>query len=491
MAKLDPDNFKSAKDVLDERQAAARKRKRDEEGTGSDEVNGDDDDNGRDHSEKPRQGQKVDDQKAKKRKIADKSQSRPESEQLADRDDKDDTEEQKKRRKAEQRAAKRERKRAKFEKSRAKRERQKARKQEAVANEPKARDGDNGDDAEVREEPEDNAEMVEGIDITGESTSMVQPADSSSASPSPALDSPILSPQSHSGGSSVSSIIPPPELAPLAKLKPQPPMTQTLSRPDDASQAAKERLEARLAELRAARKADGPDGRPARNRQELLEMRRKKEEERRAQKKELRRKAKEEEARKQEEEIARRFSPGGSGSLLASPRSPMEPGNNFSFGRVAFGDGAQADTSLATIMEQRHHKGPADPATALRAAQSKKSRLSGLDEVKRAEIEEKDMWLNAKKRAHGERVRDDTSLLKKALKRQESAKKKSEKEWQGRLEGVAKGQEIRQRKREDNLRKRKEEKGSKGKKNKSKKVKRPGFEGSFKGRTGGGKKNKA
>jgi hypothetical protein len=491
MAKLDPDNFKSAKDVLDERQAAARKRKRDEEGAGSDEANGNDDDNGGCRSEKPKQGQKVDDQKAKKRKIVDKSQPRPENEQPADRDDKDNTEEQKKRRKAEQRAAKRERKRAKFEKSRAKRERQKARKQEAVANEPKARDGDNGNDAGVGEEPEDNAEMVEGIDVTGESTSMVQPADSSSASPSPALDSPILSPQLHSGGSSVSSIIPPSESGPLAKSKPQPPMTQTPSKPDDASQTAKDRLEARLAELRAARKADGPDGRPARNRQELLEMRRKKEEERRTQKKEQRRKAKEEEARKQEEEIARRFSPGGSGSLLASPRSPMEPSNNFSFGRVAFGDGAQADASLATIMEQRHHKGPADPATALRAAQSKKSRLSGLDEAKRAEIEEKDMWLNAKKRAHGERVRDDTSLLKKALKRQQSAKKKSEKEWQGRLEGVAKGQEIRQRKREDNLRIRKEEKGSKGKKSKSKKVKRPGFEGSFKGRTGGGKKNKA
>jgi hypothetical protein len=474
--------------VLDERQAAVRKRKREEEGAGSDEDNDDDDDNddGGDRSEKPRQGPNVGDQKAKKRKIADKSQSKPESEQPAERDDKGDTEEQKKQKKAEQRAAKRERKRAKLEKSRAKRERQKVRQQEAVANEPKAGDGDNGDngdDAGVGEESEDNAEMVEGIDITVESTSMVQPADSSSASPSPALDSPILSPQLQSGGSSVSSIIPPSESAPLAKLN--------LSKPDDASQSAKDRLEARLAELRAARKADGPDGRPARNRQELLEMRRKKEEERRAQKKEQRRKAKEEEARKQEEEIARRFSPGGSGSLLASPRSPMEPSNNFSFGRVAFGDGAQADASLTTIMEQRHHKGPADPATALKAAQSKKSRLSGLDEAKRAEIEEKDMWLNAKKRAHGERVRDDTSLLKKALKRQESAKKKSEKDWQGRLEGVAKGQEIRQRKREDNLQKRKEEKGSKGKKNKSKKVKRPGFEGSFKGRTGGPKKNKA
>jgi hypothetical protein len=470
--------------VLDERQAAARKRKRDEEGAGSDDD--DDDDGGGDRSEKPRQRPNIGDQKAKKRKIADKSQSKPESEQPAERDDKGDTEEQKKQKKAEQRAAKRERKRAKLEKSRAKRERQKVRQQEAVANEPKAGDGDNGDngdDAGVGEESEENAEMVDGIDITVESTSMVQPADSSSASPSPALDSPILSPQLQSGGSSVSSIIPPSESAPLAKLN--------LSKPDDASQSAKDRLEARLAELRAARKADGPDGRPARNRQELLEMRRKKEEERRAQKKEQRRKAKEEEARKQEEEIARRFSPGGSGSLLASPRSPMEPSNNFSFGRVAFGDGAQADASLTTIMEQRHHKGPADPATALKAAQSKKSRLSGLDEAKRAEIEEKDLWLNAKKRAHGERVRDDTSLLKKALKRQESAKKKSEKEWQGRLEGVAKGQEIRQQKREDNLRKRKEEKGSKGKKNKSKKVKRPGFEGSFKGRTGGPKKNKA
>jgi hypothetical protein len=494
VAKLDPDNFKSAKDVLDERQAAARKRKRDEEGAGSDEDNGDDNDDGGDRSEKPRQGPKVDDQKAKKRKIADKSQSKPESERPAERDDKGDTEEQKKQRKAEQRAAKRERKRAKFEKSRAKRERQKARQREAVTNEPKAQNGGNGgngDDAGVGEESEDNAEMIEGVDIAGESTSMAQPADSSSASPSPALDSSILSPQLHSGSSSVSSIIPPSESASLAKLNLQLPMTQNLSKPDDASQSAKDRLEARLAELRAARKADGPNGRPARNRQELLEMRRKKEEERRAQKKEQRRKAKEEEARKQEEEIARRFSPGGSGSLLASPRSPMEPSNNFSFGRVAFGDGAQADASLTTIMEQRHHKGPVDPATALKAAQSKKSRLSGFDEAKRAEIEEKDMWLNAKKRAHGERVRDDTSLLKKALKRQESAKKKSEKEWQGRLEGVAKGQEIRQRKREDNLRKRKEEKGSKGKKNKSKKVKRPGFEGSFKGRTGGGKKNKA
>ena len=477
MAKLDPDNFVSAKDVLDQRQAAARKRKREEEGIGSD--------NGEERSETPQEGLTGDDRESKKRKTADMAQLEPESEQQADKEDGDDANEQRKRRKAEQKATTRERKRAKAEKSKEKRERQKAKKKEAVANEPKKRNADQ------LEEGDEDAEIFEGIDIAGESASISKPAHESSASPSPAVESPILSPQPHSGTSSISSIIPPSESAPLKLPPPQPSITQNSSKAGEASQSAKERLETRLAELRAARKADGPDGRPARNRQELLDMRRKKEEERRNQKKEQRRKAREEEARKQQEEIARRFSPGGSGSLLASPRSPMEPSNNFSFGRVAFGDGAEADATLSSVMEQRKHKGPADPATALKAAQSKMSRLSGLDEAKRADIEQKDMWLNAKKRAHGERVRDDTSLLKKALKRQEGTKKKSEKEWQGRLEGMAKGQEIRQRKREGNLRKRKEEKGSKGKKNKSKKVKRPGFEGSFKGRTGGGKKSKA
>ena len=409
----------------------------------------------------------------------------------ADRSDQEDTEEQKRQRKAEKKAAKRERRRAKAEKSKEKRGRQKSKTQDATANEAEQHDTNRLDDEGEDYQLEEGTEMVEGIDITVESTPNEQRDDISSASTSPAVESSILSPQLHSGSSSISSIVPPTESATHKTPQSQPTTTQHSSKINEGSLSAKTRLETRLSELRAARKADGPDGRPARNRQELLEMRRKKEEERRGQKKEQRRKAKEEEARQQQEEIARRFSPGGSGSLLASPRSPMEPSNNFSFGRVAFGDGAHADATLSSVLDQRKHKGPTDPATALKAAQNKKSRLSGLDEAKRKEIEEKDMWLNAKKRAHGERVRDDTSLLKKALKRQEGAKKKSEKEWQGRVEGVAKGREIRQRKREDNLQKRREEKGNKGKKNKSKKEKRPGFEGSFKGRTGGGKKSKA
>ena len=87
-------------------------------------------------------------------------------------------------------------------------------------------------------------------------------------------------------------------------------------------------------------------------------------------------------------------------------------------------------------------------------------------------------------------------MLKKTLKRKEKAKKKSGKEWDERITGVEKAKEGKQKRREENLRKRREEKGIKrgGKKGGSKKSKgksskgkaRPGFEGTFK--TGGARK---
>jgi len=216
-----------------------------------------------------------------------------------------------------------------------------------------------------------------------------------------------------------------------------------------------------------------------------MEARRRKEEQRKAHKKELRKQAKDDEQRAAAEaELARLR---GSGSPLSTPDifSPRSPQNNFAFGRVTFDDGQQMDPNMTTILDPHKKKGPQDPRTALQAAQKKQARINGLDEAKKADIEEKDAWLNAKKRAHGEKVRDDTSLLKKALKRKEKAKSKSEKEWDTRIEGVQKGKEIRQKKREENLKKRREEKGGKGKgkgkgKKPGKKAKaRPGFEGSF------------
>ena len=492
MAKLDPDNYKSALDVMDERAAAEKKRKREEEGDVSPPP---------EQLEKPREGLKTDDRKSKKRRIeASDTVSALTTDGQGAKNEPKETEEQRKQRKAEKKAAKRDRKQVKIARAKEKRDRLKAKKQDSVSNEPKhrktANDQTNEDDED--DQSEDDVDMTDAVDLQVGDITIPEADEALSASPSPPAESPVMSPQIHSGSSSVSSIVPPttaesgpPQTKPAPNVNEKRQSTkQTPLETQKAAQDARERLQARVAELRAARKADGLDGREPRNRQELLEQRRRKEEARKAAKKEQRRKEKEEEAEKQDEEIARRFSPGGSGSLLASPMSPMEPANNFSFGRVAFGDGAHADATLSSLLDPKKHKGPADAATALKAAQNKAARLSGLDEAKRKDIEEKDLWLNAKKKAHGERVRDDTSLLKKALKRQESIKKKSENEWQGRIEGVAKGQEMRQKKREANLQKRRDEKGNHGKKNnsKAKKVKRPGFEGSFKGRTGGGKK---
>jgi Surfeit locus protein 6/60S ribosome biogenesis protein Rrp14 len=490
MAKLDPDNAKSAKDVMDERAAAAAlKRKREEEGSSDYEA----------PTEKQREGLKLHDRKDKRRKTNKKEPNEPKADNTNEKADETTVDDQKRQR-AEKKAAKKEKARAKKLKTQQKLERKKAEKRLASSHESQDSISDNQDEGE---NGEDDLEVVDAIDIGGKNTTTMTTDDGrSTASPSPEIASPMHSPQLHSGSSSISSILPlsissadKPAISKSTQSNPTPSSSISV---DPSSLTPQQRLEARINALRAARKADGPDGRQPRNRQELLESRRRKEEERRAHKKELRRKAKAEELRKQEEEVAKRFSPGGSGSLIASPRSPMEPGNTFSFGRVAFGDGTQADSSLSSLLDPPKRKGPSDANTALQAAQNRASRLSGLDEAKRADIQQKDMWLNAKKKAHGERVKDDTSLLKKALKRQEDSKKKSEKEWQGRIEGVSKSQEMKQKRREQNLSKRRDEKGGGGKKKKTsktgaagkkaKKIKRPGFEGSFKTKPGTGRK---
>ena len=321
------------------------------------------------------------------------------------------------------------------------------------------------------------------MDVTGLSN---QPPNSSpsTASSTPDPDSPAFDqPALPSGSSSVSSIAPPP-LSDNITTNTEIDKPQKDIKPKIDHTELEARLRQRIDELRARRNADGLNGKPARTRQELIEARRQKAEQSKAYKKELRRKEKEETARKQAETLARGsplLSP-RSGFLNApSPSSEQPDTNNFSFGRIAFADGQQTSARLDSLVDPKQKtKGPQDPLTALKAAQSKEARIRSLDENKQENIAEKEMWANARKRAHGERVRDDTNLLKKTLKRKEKQKKKSEKEWGERLEGVRKAGEIKQRKREDNLTKRREEKGKKGpKKAKGGKKKRPGFEGSI------------
>lgn len=378
---------------------------------------------------------------------------------------------------------------------------------------------------------------------------LYEPQSESSVSSSPVPKSPVFDNSTHhSSASSSSSIIPPstthdqgtqprpgltkePEIAepqiaqprsepeasepfpsqePLkSSLKPQPISTsepiknqqqleeeanprQTPKLPKIDTAVLQERLQVRLAALRAARKADGPDGGPARTRQELIESRRRRDEIRKAHKKELR--AKERVAKDAEEEAKRLR--GGSGSPLwqqgAWDEVPEEKlgkkGKNgsesFGFGRVAFEDGVRMDAA-GGLKEEGRRKGPSDVKTALAAAERRETKLSGYNEEKRAEIEEKNRWANAQQRVLGEKQKNDAGLLKKTLKRKEKQKGKSEKEWNERTEGVKKGKEAKQKKREQNLQKRRDEKGmKKGKKGKvlGKKPgvkKRPGFEGTF------------
>lgn len=255
----------------------------------------------------------------------------------------------------------------------------------------------------------------------------------------------------------------------------------------ESKEVLHKRLHDKITAFRAARKADGPDGRPAKNRAELIEARRQEQAKRKQHKKELRKLSKEEEARVKEEEARAKAEAElrfmrGSGSPIGSPgevfsrRSSPDPAS-LNFGRVAWGDGTHLDKAGSTLNPAHKRKGPSDPRTALEVAEKKRERLAGLDGEKRADIEEKDAWLNAKKKVHGERVRDDESLLKKALKRKDDKKKKSTKQWLDRLKGVERAKEAKQKKREENLKARQEEKGVK-----KKKLKRPGFEGSFRAR---------
>ncbi|KAH8593750.1 surfeit locus protein 6-domain-containing protein [Bisporella sp. PMI_857] len=459
-AKLDPDSAKSAKDVMDER----NKKRKLEEMEESD-VEGVE-------KELPGQGlKKAQDKKAKKPKTTQTTES---SQLPIQSEDLEVQEDEKRREKVER----------KQQKLAVKKEKKKAKQSKVTDQVVIPPSGDETIDAPIESakgstegtqlvEGEDGPDSeIEALDVEG----LDEPAitkDTIASPPSAPLSPTFDIAEEPSTNTSTTSIIP-------ASAAPKHIKLSTID-----PEILRSRLAARIEELRKARKADGPNGAPAKNRQELMEARRKKEEQRKAHKKELRLKAKlEEEARREAALSSARNSP----ASMLSP-SIRSPDQNFSFGRVTFGDGQQLSDNLSTLLPGPKKRGPQDPATALQASEKRRLRIAGFDDEKRADIEEKDLWLAAKKRAHGEKVRDDSSLLKKTLKRKEKAKKKSENEWKERKEGIAKSQAMKQKKREENLKKRRDEKGTKGKKggkggavHKSKKPKvksRPGFEGSF------------
>lgn len=468
-AKLDPASHKSAKDVMDEN---ARKRKRELESEVSDAASSDLDLDI--EKEQPLQGIK----KTKKQKTKTLQPEENSEETLGEVANLT---------KAQQKALEKAEKRKEKRKEKASSKKQKAEVKKAHQAEfSKGLTKSAESDKEEVNEEEDEDEEADGLhpddrladlDVSGLVEEGQSTAPSTDANSNQSTSSVV-------SAASSSSSIPASGEGKSEKQTKQPKKSFPVT--DESREIFQARLAAKLEALRANRKADGPDGRPARNRAELIESRRKKEAERKAAKKANRQEEREDEARqKAEEQLARIRGGSGSPSIFA-PRSP-ESERNFNFGRVAWQDGQQLESNLSRFQESRKKKGKSDARTALDAAQKKKARVNALDEMKRKDIEEKDLWLSAKKRAQGEKVFDDVNLLKKTLKRQEKAKNKSREEWKDRQHNVTEGKEKKQKKREENLRKRRDEKGQKGKKKggakkPGKKVKRPGFEGTFKGK---------
>lgn len=496
--KLDPDSAlnRNAKEVLDER--ARNKRKANEEvedessqeEEGHDSDNDDESDDGLEGVEKEEPGQGL-----KKRKAQDDDEPNKKA-RLAEPQAKDST--------SEKLSAHQQKKLSKKQKKAEK----KADKKKTKAQKPVDDDDEDGDGEEVSQngevdstvhndlvdseevEDEEDEEGEEGektpltkqdmrlIDVSGLAEEGDGNRSSQSSTPdSPTFDSPADPPSAEPASTTTS-------IASEATGAERPSSaSKKLKVPSDTTEL-RARLAAKIAALRAARKADGPDGAPIRTRQELIESRRKKEAERKAHKKELRQKAKAAEDKLREEALASaRNSPMLSFGSPGSPEQQQE--TNFSFGRVAFADGTQMSQDLSYVKDKTgRKKGPLDPKGALAKLEAQKRRLAALDADKRKEVLEKETWLAARKRAEGDKVRNDESLLKKAVKRKDRSKKKSEREWTERTDGVKFAQKQKQQRREDNIRKRKEAKmagktGRKGKgKGPTKKKSRPGFEGS-------------
>lgn len=251
----------------------------------------------------------------------------------------------------------------------------------------------------------------------------------------------------------------------------------------------KAKLASKISLLREKRKAPGTkNGRPVKSREEMLAERKRKEEYR----KQLKRKREQEESEddksdnEDEDDEDNEEANGNDDAVL--------------FGNIVFKDGSRVTSDLTKLrngVDSKKKKGPSnnDIKGHLAKLEAKKRKLETMTPEQRAKQQEKDQWLGLMAQAEGVKVKNDEKLLKKALKRKEKQKLKSEVEWKERKQVVKDTIAARLKRREANLKLRRENKGKKSKniprlkkfsgvvkkggKNKDGK-KRAGFEGSAK-----------
>ncbi|KAJ3179221.1 surfeit locus protein [Gaertneriomyces sp. JEL0708] len=210
----------------------------------------------------------------------------------------------------------------------------------------------------------------------------------------------------------------------------------------------RQKLQTRLQELQAKRKAPADEENTPRNRQDIIDKRAKKKRERKDSIKQQR-----EKRRKPDDTTGMAIQAQNTGS---NEPQAFDVKEQVMFGKVDFG-------VIPTGTKKR--KGPTDIAGQVRQAEAKKQRLDKLkqhDSEKASSIEDAERWSKVLKQAEGEKVKDDVKLLKKSLKRKEHEKKKSASAWSDRQAQHKKEEEERLKKREANIKARQETKGQKG-----------------------------
>ncbi|KAF9135973.1 hypothetical protein BGX30_011379 [Mortierella sp. GBA39] len=235
------------------------------------------------------------------------------------------------------------------------------------------------------------------------------------------------------------------------------------------------KLEERLAKLRGRRGATAEANAAAKptSRQAILEARLKRKKDKKASQK----LAKEKRANGGSEGLIVKESPDSSAGGRPSASSINDKGE-VRFSKFEF-DGLQ-----------KKKRGPTDAQGQLKMVEAHKEKLAALqvaDPEKASALKEKDTWRKALQLAQGEKVKDDVKLLKKTIKREETFKKKSSKEWGERKSTVTKGKDQKQKRREENLKARIDAAKNKGKKEKTGDKAKGGKGGASKGGKKGGK----
>ena len=244
----------------------------------------------------------------------------------------------------------------------------------------------------------------------------------------------------------------------------------------------REKLTDRINILKEKRKAPGTKGSQTKSREQIIEERKRKSELKRQEK--LKKKREETEDEEPENEVD-----AGSESESDNEEPSSEP---VIFGNIEFNYGSKVTSDLNRT-RIRKHKGPAnnDVKAHLLKLEQTKRKMAELPTEEQEKAMEKNQWQKAFHQAEGLKQKDNEKLLKKALKRKDKQKSKSEREWKERKNLVEETKSARQKRRDENLKARRESKGKKGStprlhkftgiaKPASNKKKRAGFEGSAK-----------